>query len=206
MIRYDESTKRFCLETANSTYQMKIDKFGYLMHLYYGKKVTGNMDYLLVYYDRGHSGNPYEAEMDRTYSYDSLPQEYPAWGNGDFRTSCFEVQMANGTFGTHLKYKSHVIKDGKYGLEGLPAVYADADEAQTLEILLEDELSGLNVTLLYGVVPKYDAITRALKVENKGTEAMTLLKVQSACLDLLSGDYDLITLNGRYPMERQMYV
>ncbi len=203
-IKYEEGTGLFCLETANSTYQMKVDKFGYLIHLYYGKKVTRSMDYLLVYYDRGFSGNPYEAEKDRTYSYDSLPQEFPAWGNGDYRTSCFEVQMANGTYGCHLKYKSHCIKDGKYALEGLPAVYADASEAQTLEILMEDELSGLNVTLLYGVIPQYDAITRALKVENKGTEAMTLQKVSSASLDLLSGEYDLITLCGRYPMERQM--
>lgn len=203
-ISYDESTKRFCLETANSTYQMKVDEFGYLIHLYYGKKVPGNMDYLLVYYDRGFSGNPYEAGTNRKYSLDVLPQEYPAWGVGDYRSTCFEVQMANGTFGCQLKYESHCIKDGKYALEGLPAVYADATEAQTLEILMKDELSGLCVTLLYGVVPAYDAITRAVKVENTGTEPMTLQKVQSACLDMLSGEYDWISFYGRYPLERQM--
>ena len=42
-----------------------------------------------------------------------------------------------------LRYKSHVILDGKYNLEGLPAVYASEKEAQTLEILMEDPVTGV---------------------------------------------------------------
>ena len=48
----------FTLHTEHSTYQMKVDGHGYLLHLYYGGKVSGCMDYLLTYYDRGVSGNP----------------------------------------------------------------------------------------------------------------------------------------------------
>lgn len=36
------------------------------------------MDYLLTYYDRGFSGNPYDAGTDRTYSMDSLHRSFPA--------------------------------------------------------------------------------------------------------------------------------
>ena len=43
------------------------------------------MDYVLTYADRGFSGNPYAAGMNRTYSLDTLPQEYPTLGTGDFR-------------------------------------------------------------------------------------------------------------------------
>lgn len=52
---------------------MQVDRFGFLLHLYYGKKTDGScMDYLLTYYDRGFSGNPYDAGSDRTYSMDAL--------------------------------------------------------------------------------------------------------------------------------------
>ena len=44
------------------------------------KKVSGDMDYLLTYYDRGFSGNPYDVQGDRTYSLDALPQEFPERG------------------------------------------------------------------------------------------------------------------------------
>lgn len=65
---------------------MGVGNYGQLLHLYYGKRLTGDMRYLLTYYDRGFSGNPYEAECDKTYSMDALPQEYPCFGNGDFRS------------------------------------------------------------------------------------------------------------------------
>ena len=41
---------------------MKIDKYGHLLHLYYGEKIRQNMDYLLTFLDRGFSGNPEETE------------------------------------------------------------------------------------------------------------------------------------------------
>lgn len=49
-------------------------------HLYYGKKTDGScMDYLLTYYDRGFSGNPFDAGDDRTYSMDALPRSIFLW-------------------------------------------------------------------------------------------------------------------------------
>ena len=79
-IVYDEAQKTISLHTKNTTYQMQVDKYGFLLHLYYGKKTEGCMDYLLTYYDRGFSGNPYDAGNDKTYSMDSLPQEFPSLG------------------------------------------------------------------------------------------------------------------------------
>ena len=65
-IRFDDKTKTFHLDTKNTTYQMKVDDYGFLLHLYYGQKTEGVMDFLLVNMDRGFSGNPYEVE-DRRY-------------------------------------------------------------------------------------------------------------------------------------------
>ncbi|MDE7048042.1 MAG: hypothetical protein K2P25_08710, partial [Lachnospiraceae bacterium] len=67
-IVFTEKDKVFSLHTKKSTYQMKVDQYGFLLHLYYGRKSRGCMDYLLHYADRGFSGNPYEAGEDRTYS------------------------------------------------------------------------------------------------------------------------------------------
>ena len=52
-IIYCEKDRTFTLQTKNTTYQMQVDRYGFLLHLYYGKKTDGCMDYLLTYYDRG---------------------------------------------------------------------------------------------------------------------------------------------------------
>lgn len=123
-ISYQKEAGIFILETEHTIYQMKVDNFGFLLHLYYGAKVSGNMDYLLTHYDRGFSGNPYDAGEDRTYSLDVQPQEYPVFGMGDYRNSALMVRNPDGTEYCDLRYVDHEIKKGKYGLKGLPAVFA----------------------------------------------------------------------------------
>ena len=183
---------------------MQVDRYGFLLHLYYGKKTDTCMDYLLTYYDRGFSGNPYDAGEDRTYSMDTLPQEFPCYGNGDFRSTAFAVENADGSMSCDLRYKSHKIFEGKYNLEGLPAVYASEEEAQTLEILMEDPVTGVKVVLLYGVLPAQDIITRSVSVKNESSGKIYLNKIESASLDFLYGDYELLTFYGRHAMERNV--
>lgn len=203
-IIYCEKDRTFTLQTKNTTYQMQVDRYGFLLHLYYGKKTDGCMDYLLTYYDRGFSGNPYDAGEDRTYSMDTLPQEFPCYGNGDFRSTAFAVENADGSMSCDLRYKSHKIFEGKYNLEGLPAVYASEEEAQTLEILMEDPVTGVKVVLLYGVLPAQDIITRSVSVKNESSGKIYLNKIESASLDFLYGDYELLTFYGRHAMERNV--
>ena len=203
-IIYCEKDRTFTLQTKNTTYQMQVDRYGFLLHLYYGKKTDGCMDYLLTYYDRGFSGNPYDAGEDRTYSMDTLPQEFPCYGNGDFRSTAFAVENADGSMSCDLRYKSHKILDGKYNLAGLPAVYASEEEAQTLEILMEDPVTGVKVVLLYGVLPAQDIITRSVSVKNESSGKIYLNKIESASLDFLYGDYELLTFYGRHAMERNV--
>lgn len=201
-ILFDDTSKTFTIHTKHSTYQMKVDDYGFLLHLYYGRSTEGILEYLLTYADRGFSGNPYDLENDRTYSMDALPQEFPCRGNGDFRSPAFDVKNKDGSFSCDLRYRSHSIYDGKYELLGLPAVYAKQQEAQTLEILLEDDISKIQVCLLYGVLPDCDIITRSVKVVNCGKKKVWLEKIQSACLDFLGKKLDLICFYGRHAMER----
>ena len=204
-IVYSKADRTFTIQTKNTTYQMQVDPYGFLLHLYYGKKTDGScMDYLLTYYDRGFSGNPFDAGDDRTYSMDALPQEYPSYGTGDYRSTALIVENADGSTACDLRYRSHHIFNGKYKIPGLPAVYADETESQTLEIVMEDAVTGVEVTLQYGVLPDYDVITRSEKIVYRGEGKIFIRKAQSACLDFVQGKYDLLTFYGRHAMERTM--
>lgn len=203
-IIYNEFQKTFNLTTNNSSYQFKIDKYGFLLHLYYGKRTEQIADCILTFADRGFSGNPYDAGDDRTYSMDVLPQEFPVRGNGDYRNTALLIENAQGITGCDLRYKSHRIRKGKYSLKGLPAVYASEDEAETLEVLLQDPILDIEVTLLYGVLEKYDVITRSAIVKNRSGQDIYINKASAACLDFLTGRYDVIGFYGRHAMERNL--
>ena len=205
-LSYDAPERIFTLSTERTTYQMRVDEHGYLLHLYYGTRTSANTSYLITYADRsGMCGCPHDV-ADRTYSLDVLPQEYPFQGEGDMRSPLLMVRGDDGTFGCDLRYKSHDLRDGKYGLPGLPAVYDEGqqDAAQTLSITLADERLGLEVERLYGLMPAYDVITRAAVIKNVGTGRITVEKAQTACLDFVTGDFDVITFDGRHAMERRL--
>ena len=129
------------------------------------------------------SGNPYEAGTDKTFSLDTLPQEYTAYGNGDYRINGLETEQADGSDTANLKYECYEISKGKYSLKGLPEMFAKEDEAETLEIVLKDHASGLCAHLLYGVFPQLDVITRAVRLENTGTAPVTVKKAMFMEMD-----------------------
>ena len=203
-ILFQKEKKIFTLQTKQTTYQMKVDDFGFLLHLYYGAKVSGDMDYLLTFYDRGFSGNPNDVGNDRTYSMDVLPQEYPALGTGDYRNSALMIRNQDESECCDLRYAGYEIKKGKYELPGLPAVYAEAEDGETLEIILEDPVSRVQARLLYGVLEAEDIITRSVSIVNGGTGTVTIEKAASACLDFITGRYDLLSFYGRHAMERNL--
>lgn len=203
-ISFDDSTRVFTLSTRSTTYQMQADSYGFLLHLYYGARTDGYMAYLVTYADRsGMCGCPYDVH-DRTYSLDVLPQEFPFQGAGDMRSPLLSVRDASGAFGCDLRYVGYEIRPGKYGLPGLPAVYSDdeADGAETLVVRLRDARLGLMVELLYGVMPELDVITRAARIKNEGAGRITIDRAQSACLDFVHGEFDVISFYGRHAMER----
>lgn len=193
----------FSLHTKHSTYQMKVDR-DFLIHTYYGPYVgDSDMSYLARCIDRGFSGNP-DGITDKGYSLDTQLLEYPSYGIGDFRNDCLRVAYADGSQVTDLKYVSHEIKEGKYGLEGLPAMYQGEENVQTLEVVLQDVYKKLEVILYYGVFENLDVITRACKIVNKGEDKVNLLRAYSMCLDFNNKDMDFVHFYGRHAMERIM--
>lgn len=203
-ILFDRTNTLFTLQTDHSMYQMKTDRYGVLLHTYFGRRGSAfDYSYLVTYADRGFSGNPYDAGEDRTYSLDALPQEYPSYGSGDYRACALKVRYPDGSFSTELKYSGFEIKKGKYSLPGLPSMYeTEQNKADTLIVTLEDTRRLFYVHLYYGVFEKLDIITRAVQIENHSDTALTLENVQTACLDFLYGSFDLHTFYGRHLKER----
>ncbi|HEX7056061.1 MAG TPA: alpha-galactosidase [Bacilli bacterium] len=192
----------FHLQTKDTSYVLQIVKNGYLAHVYWGKKVQRyDQSRPLRFGNRAFSPNP--DPQDQDFSLDTLPQEYPAYGNSDFRAPAFQVQREDGSTITDLRYAAHRIIHGKPKLAGLPATYAEAEhEAETLEIDLIDELTGLTVTLSYSVFAQFDAITRSVRFVNAGKEKLRLLRALSMNVDLPDADFELLHLSGAWARER----
>ena len=201
MIVFDRTCGTFTLHTRSTTYQMKADQYGVLLHTYYGPRVgEGDLSGLIQYADRGFSPNPSEAHPRRDYSLDTLPQEYSTCGVGDYRLSSVQVEQPDGSQALDLRYAGYEIRRGKYALPGLPAFRGE--DGETLSISLRDPGSGVEAELLYGVFEDYDLITRAVQIVNRGEEPVKLQRVMSLCLDFLPLDLDLITFNGAHVRER----
>lgn len=203
-ILVSENERLFNLHTENTTYQFKADEHGFLVHTYYGSRIDEDDLYgQLCFADRGFSPNPYELGMtERTYSQDLLPQEYSAFGTGDFRISALKVRDTLGSRSAGLRYSGYEIIKGLYSIEGLPAAYSDRGEGETLKICLKDSANGLVVYLYYGVLEKNDVILRSSEMINEGENVLYLEKAASLNLDIPYGDHDMISFCGRHNMER----
>ncbi len=202
MILYDPSARTLTLHTRRTTYQMKADGYGVLLHTWYGPRVDGqDLSYLIGYADRGFSPNPREAAARRDYSLDTLPQEYSTCGVGDYRPASAAAEQPDGSLMLDLRYAGHEIREGKYSLDGLPAFFG-GEGWQTLSVRLEDPHSGLAAELLYGVCERYDLITRAVVFTNEGRQPVLLRKAASLCLDLPSANLEFITFDGGHVRER----
>lgn len=203
-IIFDQSSKSFHLKANNTSYVIQVVKAGYLAHVYWGKRIrTNDVSRLIKYYGRAFSANPDPG--DPTFSLDMLPQEYPAYGNTDFRIPAYQVQLENGSTITDLRYISHEIFKGKPKPEGLPATYAESDdEAETLKIELADAIAGLKVILFYSVYEKFDVITRSACIINEGRQNLKLLRALSASIDFNNSNYDMLQLSGAWARERHI--
>ena len=206
-IVYNEKTGIFTLNTKNTTYQMAVDKYGTLLHQYYGIRILGeDLNSLFVKNDRGFSPNPHEAGEDRTYSLDTLLQEFSGYGDGDYRLPSICLVNGDGSYAFCGRVSGHRIYHGKYSVEKMPYLQEqDGDTVDTLEIYLTDKVTGVDVALLYGVFEEKDVITRAVRITNHGTKKIVLEKAMSVMLDFIDSDYDFIHFGGRHAMEHEYH-
>lgn len=205
-IKFIEESKIFKLDSKDSSYIFGVFEGNYLVHYYYGAYIPDtNVEELRL--RPGFASFCPDSPSARVFNFspDVTPLEYSTFGAGDFRLSAFAVKNADGNKVTDLRYVSHKITKGKKPLPGLPALYVNEEsEADTLEILTEDKVTGATVTLIYTVFNNYSAITRSVKVENKSDKPFFIDTVHSLCVDFPGSDYEMLDLYGRWVKERAL--
>lgn len=196
-ISYDAKQRCFYLSGGNVSYVLHVDEKGRLLNLHWGDPVQdGSITPDL-------SGYPGFASFDLPESV--LPHELPTRGNGWYGTPAVDVMNAEGNDVVVLRYASHTIYAGKRGIEGLPTTYVESDsEADSLEIQMFDALTGLRATLLYSIFSQSGAITRSVRLENTGKDALKIKGLLSASVPLYGKDYEVIHLKGAWSRERQL--
>ncbi|WP_304065851.1 alpha-galactosidase [Megamonas hypermegale] len=207
-IVFHEQTKTFHLFNDRISYIMNVLPTGHLMQLYCGKKVHDRNDFSYLIETSARPTTTYlSEEWHNKYTFTHLKQEYPVYGTTDFRHPAIEIKQNNGSNISNFCYKSHSISSGKPKLAGLPATYTENDnEAQTLTIVLKDELTHVQVELLYTLFAQGGIIARSAKITNNGAETVHLTTAMSLCLDLPDCDYEWLQFSGSWARERHLKV
>lgn len=204
-ITYNINKKIFNLKTKTTSYVMGILNQKYLMHLYHGRKIDNFEGEISELIPTRNNGNFSPKDIDGIYSSDVLPLEYPCYGSADLRTPAFHAEYENGSAVTKLEYASHKIFKGKKVLQGLPATYTDDEsEAETLEVTLTDQFTGMEVVLSYTVFEEFDAIAKSVRITNKGTGSIQLKSVISSSAYLFDKNYNFVHLSGAWARERHI--
>jgi alpha-galactosidase len=204
-IEYDEAAAVFHLKTKTTSYVIGLQGGKHVASVYWGSRLRQWRDALC----RFAGEHAFDAKPDPALapvSLDSLPREYPAFGNSDFRSPAFQVLQMDGSTIVDAAYRGYRISPGKIGLAGLPSTYAEpGDNVETLTIELRDDLIGLEILLMYSVFPAYDAITRSVLFRNCGDRPFKLLSALSASVDLPRSDFEMLHLSGDWGRERSIY-
>ncbi len=199
------SNNTFYLNTPNTSYIFGIYKNKLLVHLYYGKSITGE-----IVMDDALPTIPYRALVPNSVGVSDasdavLPMEYPTFGSCDFRESAIELHFCDGSMISKFEFAGYNISKGKPDICGLPSAYIESeDEADTLEVELYDSLKQITVKLIYTVYNTCDIITKSVKIINNSNDSCKVKRALSSCFDVPNDGYEMITLNGDWARERHV--
>lgn len=204
MITFDKKQRVFHLSNPYISYMMQVEEFGYLTHLYFGKKVahySGGFRYPRV--DRSFSPNPSRAQ-DRLFSLDKVLLEYPTSESGNFREHAFSIQYEDGSFVSQFTYDRYEQFSGTVNLEGLPQARAREGEAETLIVYLVENTRQLELQLQYTIFKDFPILSRCVRVKNKSEETVKVQAIASAAIDFPAQTFEVLHLTGSWANERQV--
>ncbi len=197
-VLFREENKTFYLESKGLSYIFRVDDFGFLQHLYFGRRIAReDLSHIVLHAVRGHSA--YLAHMGPENTYEVLSSECPLYGRGDFRESMLAFCAAGVRVGDFL-YKSHEILACKPELSGMPSVKG----GQTLVVTLGDSLHELEIKLYYTVFEDLPVILRHAEIKNCSSKEIILDRAYSFSIDLPDADWEMLSLYGAHLRERHI--
>ncbi len=197
MIIYNEKNQTFFLNGKHSSYVFRIGEGGYLHHLHFGGRV-GESDLRFLTEGLFTAFAPAFDDDTSLDSLDTLPQEYPLYGTGDFRETACLIRMRDGNRLARFTYESYEVVAKKPKMRGMPSLRG----GETLVVTLRDAVNGLKLKLFYTVFEETDALARRVELTNESEETVEILKLNSFSLDMPRCDLDKIGLQGGWAKER----
>ena len=202
-IFYHESSREFHLTNGQVSYIMEIMENGQMEQLYYGKAVHDRESFHHLHEEMMRSLMSVAVPEPSVLSMQYTKQEYPSYGTGDYRMPAVTVQQKNGSRISNFVYHSHEIFAGKKSIAPLPSTYVENDaEAETLEILLHDEVTDTDLILSYTIYADYPVISRNARFLHRGKEAIVLDRALSACVEFNDMNFEMVHLAGAWSRER----
>lgn len=202
-IQFHEKSRIFHLYNQEISYIMKIMENGQIENLYYGKALKDRDDFSYLHEEMARSLMAVNVPEPGILSMDYVKQEYSSYGTGDFRSPAFTILQEDGSRISGFRYIGHNIFGGKKELKTLPATYVESEqEAQTLEIVLYDDLIDTELILSYTIYTEFPVITRNARFTQKGTEKIVLERALSMSVEFGDMDFEMMHLAGAWSRER----
>ncbi len=192
----------FRLDTKNSTYLIRINKYNNVICDYFGASLGDNDSYEFaeekIQYGEGCSVA--YSEDDPNFTLDMVSLEVSSVGRGDYREPSVIIKSQDGyTFDP--VYKGYEIR--KYVPNTSLPYLRNADSLDELVIETYDETNGVRVLLKYVIDEENDVIIRNTQIIPT-KEEIHLLKAASMQFELTNQDFTLLSLYGTWGSENNI--
>ncbi len=197
-IDWDPAARQWHLRNDHLSLILAVRENGEVGQLHLGAPLASGVDY------RHLARGPFPGWDNRVG--EAIRLELPTPDTGDYRQPALGVTFADGSSAMRLRVRGHRIVAGKPDLAGgMPSTYVEDDaEADTLEVDLADERSGLGATVRLTLFRDHPALARSITVRNDGDAPITLRTLMSASLDIPGADWERMTLHGSWVRERHV--
>ena len=176
LIRFDESTRVFRIDAADTTYVLGVNENQQVQTLYWGRHLPESDHFAAA------ESMPASASFDPPVN--TTPQEFVGWGGGLYVEPDLKITFPDGNRDLVLKYVSHKI---------------DSDQ---LNITMKDISLDVYVTLEYKADGGTGILRRSAEIENRTDGPLTIEQVSAATWNLPRGtNYRLRYLTGRWAGE-----
>ena len=209
MIKFDAKRKIFHLSNDNYSYYFSINKLGYLIHLYSGKKLNDiTLERVNERYIERYAYLKQNLEIcdeDYYFSEQGGLFECGSYLKSDCRPPFAIIKHADGSEITNFKYHSHYISSFKVSPSDLPHFkVSKKDDAETLVVTLKDETDDIFLTLYYTIFKNLNVLVRFSQIKNLSKHEIKIKRLCSLELDSVNKDYELISVHGQRGDDREL--
>ncbi len=201
MIKYEEKTKFFKLDTKNTSYCIAVLDTGHVEHLYYGEKIDADTPEFMLEKRCLTPGNCNAYDAEHPITLEDACFEMSGYGKGDIREPFIDAVFADGSTTTDFVFDYCMVNKGKKSYKTLPGSYSDGDNQDHLMISMKDRNSGCTLELHYYVYEDEDVITRSARFVNTSDEDVRLRRLMSTQIDFDEAGYVITSFHGGWTQE-----